>query len=142
MQFRVPQFIDIEDKIFGSLTLKQFFYLLGAGGTAFLFLKFIPVKIFAILLAIPVSGFFIALAFVKINERSFMDFSESVFNFIIKDKVYIWRQPKQNTESQELAPLILETAKESIISKANKDKLHEIAFGLDVQTGNPQEEDK
>jgi len=26
MQFQVPQFIEIEDKIFGPLTLKQFLY--------------------------------------------------------------------------------------------------------------------
>jgi hypothetical protein len=29
MQFRVPQFIDIEDKLFGPLTFKQFIYLAG-----------------------------------------------------------------------------------------------------------------
>src|SRR3989338_737591 len=28
MQFQVPQFIEVEDKIFGPLTLKQFFYVL------------------------------------------------------------------------------------------------------------------
>ncbi|TSC80302.1 MAG: hypothetical protein G01um101429_152 [Parcubacteria group bacterium Gr01-1014_29] len=32
-QFQVPQFIEVEDKIFGPLTTKQFFYLLGGGGT-------------------------------------------------------------------------------------------------------------
>lgn len=142
MQFRVPQFIDVEDKIIGSLTLKQFFYILGAGGTAFLFFKFIPIKIVAFLFAAPVSGFFLALAFVKINERPFMDFAESFFSYLLKGKIYIWKQPKQNIEDQELAPLILETTKESVVEKASRNKLHEIAFGLDIQKDNSQEEEQ
>ncbi len=32
MQFHVPQYIDIEDKLFGSLTLKQGIYVAGVGG--------------------------------------------------------------------------------------------------------------
>ena len=140
MQFRVPQFIDVEDKIIGSLTLKQFFYILGAAGTAFLFFKFIPIKIVAFLLAAPVSGFFLALAFVKINERPFMDFAESFFSYLLRGKVYVWQQPKQNMADEDLAPLILETTKDSVVEKANRNKLHEIAFGLDVQKDNSQEE--
>ena len=32
MQFSVPQFIDVRDKIFGPLTLQQFLYIVGAVG--------------------------------------------------------------------------------------------------------------
>ena len=42
MRFQVPQFIDIEDKIFGPLTFKQFVYLAGGGGLAFLIYKSVP----------------------------------------------------------------------------------------------------
>ena len=69
-----------------------------------------------------------------------MDFAESAFSFLIKGKVYIWKQPKQNMEDKDLAPLILETAKESIVEKANKDMLHDIAFGLDIKKDNSQED--
>ena len=142
MKFRVPQFIDVEDKIFGSLTLKQFFYVIGAGGTAYIIFKFIKIKIIALIIAVPISGFFLALAFVKINERSFIDFSESVFNYLIKSKVYIWRQPKQTLDDPEMAPLIMETTKISVVEKVNRDKLHEVAFGLDVLSRNPQNDDE
>ena len=40
MQFQVPQFIEIEDKIFGPLTAKQFFYILGGGAIIFLLYVF------------------------------------------------------------------------------------------------------
>jgi len=37
MQFRVPQFLDIEDKVFGPFTFKQFGYMLGAIAFAYIF---------------------------------------------------------------------------------------------------------
>jgi len=42
MQYQVPQFIEIEDKIFGPLTLKQFLYLAGGGGLCLLFFTLLP----------------------------------------------------------------------------------------------------
>ena len=42
MQFQVPQFIEIEDKIFGPLTFKQFIYLAGGGGLCFLLYTILP----------------------------------------------------------------------------------------------------
>lgn len=142
MQFRVPQFIDVEDKIFGSLTLKQFFYIIGAGGTGFLIFKFVTIKIFALLLAVPISGFFLALAFLKINDRPFIDFAESAFTFFMSSKLYIWKQPKPKIENEDIAPLIAETTKESVVEKASRDKLHDVAFGLDVLNRNPQNEEE
>jgi len=32
MRFEVPQFIEVEDKIFGPFTWKQFIYLMGGEG--------------------------------------------------------------------------------------------------------------
>ena len=142
MQFRVPQFIDIEDKIFGPLTLKQFLYCVGAGGTGFVIIKLVPIFLLGVVLAVPVSGFFLALAFLKINNRPFIDFSESVFNYMLKAKVYIWRQPVPKIEDKELAPLVLETTKETVIEKASEDKLHDIAFNLDVKNTNSQEDEE
>ena len=36
MRFQVPQFIEVEDKIFGPMTLKQFIYMAGGAGLSFL----------------------------------------------------------------------------------------------------------
>ena len=36
MQFQVPQFIDVENKIIGPLSLRQFLYLAGAGLISFM----------------------------------------------------------------------------------------------------------
>ena len=58
MQFHIPQFIDIEDKIFGPFTFKHFVYVVGAAGATFLWYSIFPIY-FAILLILPT----IALAF-------------------------------------------------------------------------------
>ena len=41
MQFKVPQFLDIEDKIFGPFTFREFIYLAGAAGLCFVFYKWL-----------------------------------------------------------------------------------------------------
>ena len=70
MRFEVPQFIEIEDKIFGPLTWRQFLYLGGGVGMSvvmFFTLPFLAFVIFGLPLAI-LSG---ALAFYPINNRPF-----------------------------------------------------------------------
>jgi hypothetical protein len=59
MQFRIPQFIDIEDKVFGPFTFKQFGYLLGAIAFAYIFWKLIPYKLISILFILLFSGTFL-----------------------------------------------------------------------------------
>ena len=132
MQFRVPQFIDIEDKIFGPFTLKQFGYMVGAGGLSFIIWSVVPVRIVAILLIIPVAGLFLALAFVKFNNRSFGEILQSAFTFYTGTKIFTWKQPALEKDQTSVDRVVADTQKEIIIEKTNKDKIHDIALGLDV----------
>lgn len=137
MQFRVPQFIDMEDKVVGPLTFKQFGYILGAAGFSFLIWTFMPIKIIAMILILAVSGLFLALAFIKINNRPFGDILESAFSYYTGGKVYIWKQPTQESikntaESDSIKKIVEDTTKEIAISRANKGSLHELSLGLDV----------
>lgn len=142
MQFRVPQFIDLEDKIIGPLTLKQFAYVLGAGGFSFIIWTFIPIKIIAIILILAVSSLFLSLAFLKINNRPFADILESAFAYYTGSKIYTWKQPQPETQRAEtkIEKVVAETAKEITVAKVNKDRLHDIALGLDVLDKNPVKE--
>ena len=90
MQFQVPQFIEVEDKIFGTLTFKQFIYLVG--GAAMLRSLYHTAVFFAVLLIIPFAGFSLALAFSKINNRPFISVVESALNFTLKGKLYVWKK--------------------------------------------------
>lgn len=142
MQFRVPQFIDMEDKVFGPFTLKQFGYIIGAGGLSFLIWTFIPIRIIAMLVIAPVAGLFLALAFVKYNNRSFGEILESAFTYYTSSKIYTWRQPAAQKSETPVDKIVADTQKEIIISKTNRDKIHDISLGLDVFENNSQKDER
>ncbi len=141
MQFRVPQFIDLEDKVFGPFTLKQFGYMVGAGGLSFIIWTLIPIKFIAVVLIAPVAGLFLALAFVKFNNRTFGEILQSAFTYYTGSKVFTWKQPALEKNQTSVDRVVAETQKEIIISKTNKDKIHDIALGLDVYDHPVQEEE-
>lgn len=91
MRFQVPQFIEIEDKIFGPLTFKQFVYVAGGGGIIALLFFFLP-NFLAIILAIPIAVFTGALAFYKINNRPFIIMVEAAIKLFFKNKLYVWKK--------------------------------------------------
>lgn len=91
MQFEVPQFIEVEDKIFGPLTWRQFVYLGGGIGMAVVMYFTLPFILFAIF-GIPLGMLAAALAFYPINSRPFSYFLESFFNYLSRPKRYLWRK--------------------------------------------------
>ncbi len=98
MQFRVPQFIDIEDKIIGPLTWRQFAYCLGAVGVTYLAMRFIPSNIIALIVISPVAGLFLALAFVKINNQPFVEVMEHAINYFSRSNIYTWQRRNNNIQ--------------------------------------------
>jgi hypothetical protein len=91
MRFEVPQFIEIEDKIFGPLTWRQFLYLGGGIGMAVVMFLMLPFIIFAIF-GIPLALLAGALAFYPVNSRPFSYFLESFLSYLTKDRLYLWRK--------------------------------------------------
>lgn len=91
MQFEVPQFIEIEDKIFGPLTWRQFLYLGGGVGLAVVMFFTMPLIIFVIF-GIPLALLAGALSFYPVNNRPFSFFLEAIFNYISTQRLYLWRQ--------------------------------------------------
>jgi len=138
MQFRVPQFLDIEDKVFGPFTFKQFGYLLGAGAFAYIFWKLVPSVIVSFPLILIFSGTFLALAFVKVNDRPFADVMESAYKFIIGDKVLVWHKNEIKREeigTQRLKRMEVDKAKivQSTDAKIiTPEKIKELSEKLDI----------
>src|SRR3989344_5733233 len=89
MQFQVPQFIEVEDKIFGPLTFKQFIYIAGGAGAAYLIWRMLPLIIAAPLI-LAIVGLAAALAFLQYNGRPFILALEHGFYYLIKTKLYLW----------------------------------------------------
>lgn len=97
MQYKVPQNIDMEDKIVGPFTMKQFVYLLiGAfiiyGIYNYLskgFDNFMPLFI---VLSLPIGLIIFAFVFVKINDRPFEQFIVNLIQFMRTPKQRIWSE--------------------------------------------------
>jgi len=93
----MPQFVDIEDKIFGPFTLKQFIYLAGGASAAVAGVILLGTFL-GLLAASPIVILAVALAFFKINSRPFINVLESAFKYAIKDKLYIWNKSEEGEE--------------------------------------------
>ncbi len=91
MRFQVPQFIEIEDRIFGPLSFKQFIYVVGGGGIIVLLFFYLP-NFLAAILGIPVGVFAAALAFYKVNKRPFIITVEAAFKHFFRNKIYVWKK--------------------------------------------------
>lgn len=91
MQFVVPQFIDIEPKIFGPITARQFIILIITGGLIFAAYKACDFSLFLIIgVILFASGG--TLAFMKINGRPIHYFFLNIFQTAKKPKLRIWRK--------------------------------------------------
>lgn len=130
MEYQVPQFIEVEDKIFGPLTWKQFVFMGGGIGLSVIIFLYLPF-FYAVLLALPVMGFAGALAFYKVNNRTFVDILGAGFSFYTKDRLYLWRKEKKNTNPVSVqAPVPVEKREKLGISG---NRLHDLALSLDIQ---------
>jgi hypothetical protein len=128
MRFEVPQFIDIEDKVFGPLTFKQFIYLAGSAGLSAVLWIFAPLLIALPLIAVCV-GLGVALAFYKINNKPFISVIESAFRYSLAHKLYIWKkETKKATSEKENVAQDVGIA----VPRISDSKLRDLAWSLDV----------
>lgn len=131
MQFQVPQFIEVEDKIFGPFTFKQFVYVAGGLGLSYLLWRLLP-KLIAAPLLVGVMGFAVALAFMQYNGRPFMVAIETAFFYLIHTKLYLWNnKTKKRVEEAKKNPVVPQN--ELFVPKLNSSKLHELAWSLDIK---------
>ena len=128
MRFEVPQFIEIEDKIFGPLTWRQFVYLGGGVGAAVVMFLILP-TILAIAIGIPLALLAGALSFYPINNRPFSYFLEAVWNYFTNEKLYLWHRKAdviyngatiKKTQAPVITPSNRGTNHKSITSLARK----------------------
>ncbi len=134
MQHQTPQFIDIEDKVVGPFTVKQFIYLIAGGGAAFLLFRFLPFFLFLVV-ATPIVSLFLALAFYKHNERPFVHLVESVFKYLVNTRLYLWRHRKPTDVAREQASVQAPQKTKVVNSGAGmgSSKLKDLSWNLEVK---------
>jgi hypothetical protein len=132
MQFQVPQFIEIEDKIFGQLTIKQFVYLAGGVGLSVVIYIYIPFKIFSIPLILAVVAFSLAMTFYRANGKPFINMVESAFYYFINSRLYIWKKVDK-TPAKEPEEAVKQAKNMLTVPKLSESKLKELTWSLDIK---------
>ncbi len=131
MRFQVPQFIEIEDKIFGPFTFKQFIYLLGGAGGGYVFYKTLPILI-AIPAILVIVGLALLLTFYKVNGREFSEVLQSSFVYFFRSKLFIWRQRAPKKEKVLPSRASLNPTSSDNLPRLTESKLKDISWSLDV----------
>ena len=131
MRYQVPQFIEVEDKIIGPFTIKQFIYIAGGAGMDFIIYNYLPIYISIILIA-AVSMLSLALAFYKVNNKPFIDFLESAFLFYTKQNLYIWKKENKTYKASATTDKAAAAAKQVYVPRLSDSKLKELSWTLDI----------
>jgi len=90
MQFAVPQFTDVEDKLIGPLTLKQFLMLLATGGIVMFFWSIFDIGIIFFLFALPTALGGVVVTFTRFNGRPFYTYLGPLMGFVSSPKALIY----------------------------------------------------
>lgn len=137
MDYQVPQFIEVEDKIFGPFTLKQFIYIAGGVGLCAILVFTLPLLI-GIILSLPIAALAAALAFYKVNNKPFIEILEAGFNYYLGKRLYLWKKEREDTaQPTQIVPESKMPVQKLGLSER---KLEELAWSLDVRTtGKTQE---
>lgn len=129
MQFQVPQFLEVEDKLFGFLTLKQFLFVFGGAGMGYLAYTYFPpwLSSFVIVIIVPFS---LALAFVKVNTKPFIFFVEAFLRYLFSSRLYIWKKilklPRRDGEEKHRDAGVY-------VPPLSEHKLKDMAWSLDIK---------
>ena len=132
-QFVVPQFIDVEDKVIGPITVRQFIILLVAGGLVFAAYKTSDFTLFFAEL-ITIAMFTILFAFIKINGRPVHYFFLNVFQTLKKKRLRVWNKKltddelHQKMKQIEVRPVI-ESRRKALVGTT---RLAELALIVDT----------
>lgn len=134
MRFHVPQFIEVEDKIFGPLTFKQFIYLMGGGSFAFIAYAFLP-KFLAYLVILPIGALAAGLAFYKINGQPLIKVINDAIGYGLKSKLYLWKKipTLEKKWPEKTAASVENEADKLILPRFTENKLKDLSWSLDIK---------
>lgn len=142
MQFHIPQYIDIEDKLFGPLTLKQAIFVAGGIGGAYVFYKLIPWLFLSAPLIVGIGILTWALAFYPERKlgKPFIEILEAGFKYSLKNKLYLWKKkverPRDETEEAYVSAQL-----PAPTPSIPKGRLSSTSFDIDVK-GPKRDEDR
>lgn len=143
MQFPVPQFTDVEDKIIGPLTLKQFGIVFGAGVVVFLGYSAGKSLTVLIILSVIFGLPAVIVALYKHNGRPLYSSFGQILRFFISSRYLtfhkeVYNLGTQNLKDVEVAPNQSVAEKKTIV-QTPQDRLSEVRKLLEKQAAEERE---
>lgn len=133
MQFPVPQFTDVEDRIIGGLSFKQFGIVFASAVITFAIYsisKNIPITIaVGVVTGVPA----IALTFGKLNGRPLYSSAGAFVRYLFGAKIYVFHKQAQ-TVSEEKAPVVVTEAPVPKDVRSTALKIKELNYILQQQS--------
>lgn len=137
-RYKVPQNVEAEDTLVGSLTLRQLLKLFTGG--VLVYTIYLSYPNFFFVLGPIVIIFTLLFTFAKINEQPFEKFLWSAINFYFSPRKRIWKKIPETIEKEEnITPQ--KTNKKPIRKKVSRGELEKLAYILDTR-GYLEEEKK
>jgi hypothetical protein len=139
MQFSVPQFTDVEDRIVAGLTLKQFGIVFGTGALIFAFYTLTKSILAVIALIIFLGVPALVVAFGKINGRPIYSAFGTFIRYFTGSKVYIFHKQAQTLHEHKAGTVkIHEQAPPPLGQEAAVTRMKQLNYLLQQQAGEEQ----
>ncbi|MDO8558650.1 MAG: PrgI family protein [bacterium] len=135
MHYNVPQFIEVEDKIIGPLTMKQFLWLLMGGGIVFILYFTLKFGVW-VLASLFIMGIFSALAFFKIYNMPLHAFIGSFMRYSLMPQIFIWQKKAEGPLREVPERVIFEDALRAAIPqkpRPQQGRIRALAWQLDMK---------
>ncbi len=130
MQFPVPQFTDVEDRIIGGLSFKQFGIVLVAAVLTFVVYT-ISKSIVATVTVGIITGFpALALTFGKLNGRPLYASAGNFVRFLFGAKLYVFHKQGQTISEEDKTHVLVEEQVAPKDNKATAVKIKELNYLL------------
>ena len=135
MRYKVPQNIDMEDRIVGPLTMVQFVTVMVGGMLVYVsYLLFTPTTFW--FAAIPLALVTIAFAFLRVNDQPFPKFAAASLLFLVRPKSRIWQKSNNDEALKIVHKPNTQTARLGAESTVQRSQLDELSTILDT-AGSP-----
>ncbi len=139
MQFPVPQYTDVEDRIFGNVTVKQFFILLACAAVIFfsysLTKDYYVTGVAVVLVGIP--G--ILVAFLPFNGRPMYVSVPAFLNFWTNPKLFIFRKQAIGMKVAKVDNVLQEQTSPKLSPQDTRGKLKAIQYQLEQRAKQEEE---
>ena len=130
-QVVVPQFLDVEDKIIGPITVRQFLEMMVGGLIIVIFYKIFDFTLF-IISGLGVLALTLIVAFARINGQPFHLFILNFIQTLRNPKLKVWRKSSEFAKQAETKEPPLKVGQIAPRQPVSTSKISEIALIIDT----------